>query len=55
MRNEIPGDSFTLEDIIREFGGRETSPEELPDGRWMTRQAFWLNNEYLLEQIKDLL
>ena len=29
-----PGDSFTLEDIIREFGGRQTDAggEALPDG-----------------------
>lgn len=24
---------------------------ELPDGQWMTRQSFWLNNEYILKQL----
>ncbi|MBR3314319.1 MAG: hypothetical protein IKG18_09305 [Atopobiaceae bacterium] len=33
--------------------GRDAAP--LPDGRWMTRQAFWLNSDYMLEQIADLL
>ena len=26
--------------------------DELPDGRWMTKQCFWFNNSYILEQIK---
>lgn len=33
--------------------GRDAEP--LPDGRWMTRQAFWLNSDYMLEQVRDLL
>ena len=28
---------------------------ELPDGRLYTKQCFWLNNSYILEQIKDYL
>lgn len=46
--------AYKLEDgtII---GDVERDAEELPDGRWMTRQAFWLNNSYLLQQIADLL
>lgn len=38
-----------------EVGDVERDAEELPDGRWMTRQAFWLNSAYMLEQISDLL
>ena len=38
-----------------EVGDVERNAEELPDGRWMTRQAFWLNGGYVLEQICDLL
>lgn len=38
-----------------EVGDVEHDAEELPDGRWMTRQAFWLNSGYMLEQISDLL
>lgn len=29
-------------------------PEEYSD-RWMTKQCFWLYNDYVIEQIKDLL
>lgn len=29
-------------------------PEEYSDN-WMTKQCFWLNNDYVLEQIKDIL
>ena len=38
-----------------EVGNVNRDAEELPDGRWMTRQAFWLNSGYLLEQIKGLI
>lgn len=37
------------------IGNVDRDAEELPDGRWMTRQAFWLNSSYLLGQIEDLL
>ncbi|MBR3159335.1 MAG: hypothetical protein IKF14_09570 [Atopobiaceae bacterium] len=38
-----------------EIGNVERDAEPLPDGRWMTRQAFWLNSDYMLDQIRDLL
>ena len=38
-----------------ELGNVDRDAEELPDGRWMTRQAFWLNSGYLLRQVADLL
>lgn len=46
--------AYRLEDGT-EIGDVEHDAEELPDGRWMTRQAFWLNSDYLLAQIQDLL
>jgi hypothetical protein len=36
-------------------GNVERDAEPLPDGRWMTRQAFWLNSDYMLEQVRALL
>jgi hypothetical protein len=38
-----------------EVGNVERDAEPLPDGRWMTRQAFWLNSDYMLAQIRYLL
>lgn len=38
-----------------EVGNVRRDAEELPDGRWMTRQAFWLNSSYMFEQISDML
>lgn len=38
-----------------EVGNVERNAEPLPDGRWMTRQAFWLNNNYVFDQVKDIL
>lgn len=46
--------AYRLEDGT-EVGNVERDAEELPDGRWMTRQAFWLNSSYLLKTIKDVL
>lgn len=67
--NDLPGMSDGLVAHVRpraaraayrlsdgtELGNVERDAEELPDGRWMTRQAFWLNSGYLLRQVKDLL
>lgn len=32
-------------------GNIELYASELPDGQWMTKQCFWLNNTYILSQI----
>ena len=32
-------------------GDKESCGDELPDGRWMTCQSFWLNNDYVIKQI----
>ena len=34
-----------------EFGDSRADGDELPDGQWMTKQSFWLNNSYVLEAI----
>jgi DNA mismatch repair protein MutH len=34
-----------------EVVGNLNDANELPDGRWMTTQSFWLNNNYILKQI----
>ena len=41
------GDGFVRGDVKR-----DANP--LPDGRWMTTQSFWINNDYIMEQIKDI-
>lgn len=33
--------------------GRQSDANELPDGTLMTTQCFWLNDKYVLSQIKD--
>ena len=33
--------------------GSESDANELPDGRWMTTYSFWVNNDFILSQIKD--
>jgi len=34
------------------IGNAKKHANELPDGQWMTTQSFWINNDYILSQIK---
>ena len=33
--------------------GNPSNGNELPDGRWMTTQCFWLNNSYVKSILRD--
>ncbi len=33
------------------YGNLQRDAYELPDGQWMTRQCFWLNNSYIINRI----
>lgn len=35
------------------IGEDKNNGDELPDGRWMTKQSFWLNNSYILSQLDE--
>ena len=38
------------------FGkGTYVNGDELPDGRWMTKQSFWINNSYIISQLQDII
>ena len=37
------------------IGDNIKNGDQLPDGRWMTKQSFWLNNSYILSQLKESL
>lgn len=45
---------YVLEDGTRLGSGSFADASQLPDGRWMTKQSFWLNNTYIRDQIKRL-
>jgi hypothetical protein len=34
-----------------EIGNIQRDANELPDGQWMTTQSFWINNDYILDQL----
>jgi DNA mismatch repair endonuclease MutH len=36
-----------------DYGDVERDADELPDGRWMTRQSFWLNHDYVARILRD--
>ena len=40
---------------IRYGKGKNSDMDQLPNGDKMTKQCFWLNNDYIQEQIKDLI
>lgn len=33
--------------------GRRSNGSKLPDGRWMTRQSFWLNRDYVVQALEE--
>lgn len=33
-------------------GNINRDANELPDGQWMTTHSFWINNDYILKQLK---
>ena len=35
-----------------EKGNLQRDANQLPNGEWMTKQSFWLNNTYVLSQLK---
>lgn len=52
--NNLPGQSFNKVSHIRPHGQNKADTYELPDGRKLTKQCFWLNNNYVLEQVLDV-
>lgn len=38
-----------------EYGNVERDANMLPNGEYMTTQSFWLNNNYIIKQLKELL
>lgn len=37
-----------------EYGNVERDANELPNGEFMTTQSFWINNNYIIKQLKCL-
>ena len=37
-----------------EYGNVERDANELPNGEFMTTQSFWINNSYIIKQLKCL-
>lgn len=37
-----------------ESGNIKKDADQLPNGEWMTKQCFWLNNDYILEQLSRM-
>ena len=36
------------------IGNLERNGDQLPDGQWMTKQSFWLNNSYVYQIVRDI-
>lgn len=52
--NNLPGQSFNRVSHVRPHGQNKEDCYELPDGRKLTKQCFWLNNKYILEQVLNI-
>lgn len=67
VRNNLPGQAdspvahvrphsslsfYVLEDGTQLGTGTFADASPLPDGRWMTKQCFWLNRSYIADQIR---
>ncbi len=50
IRPHAPKAAYRLDDgtVI----GDMKDADELPDGQWMTKQSMWINNDYILSQLK---
>lgn len=53
MKNNLPKRSENRVAHVRPHGKDGNDKLPLPDGRWMTKQCFWLNNTYIEEQIME--
>ncbi len=51
--NNLPGQKDNFVSHVRPHGRDAKDIDELPDGRTITKQCFWLNSKYIGEQIKD--
>ena len=53
ISNDLPKQSESRVAHVRPHGRDASDKLPLPDGRMMTKQCFWLNNTYIMEQIKQ--
>lgn len=53
--NNLPSKKENPVCHVRPHAADSNDVYELPDGRYMTKQCFWLNNTYVYEQIKGLI
>lgn len=51
--NNLPGSTFNGVCHVRPHGRNSEDVDVLPNGDYLTKQSFWLNNTYIYSQIKD--
>jgi DNA mismatch repair protein MutH len=51
VRPHTPKRFYQFENSEVLGNGSFTDADELPDGRWMPKQSFWINNNYIIEQL----
>ena len=52
ISNNLPKKTENPVAHVRPHGKDASDKLPLPDGRWMTKQCFWLNNTYIRQQIE---
>ncbi len=53
VSNNLPKQSESHVAHVRPHGRDANDQLPLPDGRMMTKQCFWLNGNYIAEQVKE--
>src|SRR5699024_4017480 len=51
VRTHSSKSAYKIDGIKYGNGNLDTDTDELPNGDLMTKQCFWLNNDYILNQI----
>jgi DNA mismatch repair protein MutH len=54
-KNNLPSMKENPVCHVRPHGRNAEDVYEVPDGRWMTKQCFWLNSSYVYSQIESLI
>lgn len=53
VRPHTSRSAYSLDDGTR-IGDIEKDGDRLPDGQWMTKQSFWLNNDYIAQIVSEI-
>ena len=54
LKNNLPDSKFNGVLHVRPKGRNAADRTELPDGQWITKQCYWLNDNYISQILKEM-